>query len=119
MKAINQYHDSLETKNKNCSTHLLITAPTHFLDGVREEIENKYKVTYAYGASYSQLEEVVSEIDAWIVDPGANYKIDLNILGLSKNLKILVSPSTGSDHVDLNYLNNESIIFDCRGEGIS
>ena len=57
MKEKNHYHDSLETKNKNCSTHLLITAPTHFLDGVREEIENKYKVTYAYGASYSQLEE--------------------------------------------------------------
>ena len=47
------------------------------------------------------------------MDPGANYKIDLNILGLSKKLKILVSPSTGSDHVDLNYLNDESIIFDC------
>ena len=113
MKEKNHYHDSLETKNKDCSTHLLITAPTHFLDDVRDEIENKYKVTYAYGASYSQLEEVVSEIDAWIVDPGANYKIDLNILGLSKKLKILVSPSTGSDHVDLNYLNDESIIFDC------
>jgi phosphoglycerate dehydrogenase-like enzyme len=91
----------------------LVTAPTHFLDGVREEIEKNYKVTYAYGASYSQLKEVVSEVDAWIVDPGANYKIDFNLLSMSKKLKILVSPSTGSDHVDLNYLNNESITFDC------
>ena len=41
MKEKNHYHDSLETKNKDCSTHLLITAPTHFLDGVRDEIENK------------------------------------------------------------------------------
>jgi len=31
----------------------LVTAPTHFLEGIREEIEKNYKVTYAYGASYS------------------------------------------------------------------
>ena len=99
MKEKNHYHDSLKTKNKDCSTHLLITAPTHFLDDVRDEIENKYKVTYAYGASYSQLEEVVSEIDALIVDPGAKYKIDLNILGLSKKLKILVKTKKSNGNI--------------------
>ena len=113
MKNEKNYYDSIETKNKGCSRHLLVTAPTHFLEGIREEIEKNYKVTYAYGASYSQLKEVVSEVDGWIVDPGANYRIDFNLLSMSKKLKILVSPSTGSDHVDLNYLNNESITFDC------
>lgn len=113
MKKEDRYFDPIETKNENFTTHLLVTAPTHFLSGIREEIENKYKVTYAYGSSYNELVNIVSSIDAWIVDPGANYNIDSNVLSLCEKLRILVSPSTGSDHVDLNYLNENSIEFDC------
>ena len=106
-------NETIETRNNNFDLHLLVTAPTYFIESVRAQIEKSYKVTYAYEASYEELLDLVETIDAWIVDPGANYKIDVKILTRAKNLKIIVSPSTGSDHVDLNYLNLHSIKFDC------
>ena len=113
MKEDHHNIDIVETRDEEPSIHLLVTAPTHFMNDIRREIEAKYKITYAYGTSYQELFDFVDNVDAWIVDPGANYKVDKKILNQSKQLKILVSPSTGSDHVDLSYLNNASIAFDC------
>ena len=103
----------MEVINKDYPIHVLITAPTHFLEPIREQIQKDYKVTYAYKVSYENIMEMIGTIDAWIVDPGANYKIDKAMLSNAKKLRILVSPSTGSDHLDLDFCQKQSIVFDC------
>ena len=81
----------MEIINTDLPIHILVTAPTYFLEPIREQIQKKYKVTYAYEASYQNVIEMIDTIDAWIVDPGANYKIDKAMLLRAKKLKILVN----------------------------
>ena len=89
MKEENNNINVVETKDAESLIHLLVTAPTHFMNDIGREIEAKYKVTYAYGASYEELLDLVDTIDAWIVDPGANYKVNKKILNQSKQLKMV------------------------------
>ena len=43
------------------------------------------------------------KVDAWLCSPCPTYVIDKNLLETSKNLKLIVTPSTGSNHIDLDY----------------
>ena len=49
------------------------------------------------------------KVDAWLCSPCPTYVIDKNLLETSKNLKLIVTPSTGSNHIDLDYCKKRSI----------
>ena len=91
---------------------VLVCAPTHFLPPIRETLEKSYDVTYAYRQNYEDILEVIADQDAFIVDPGANYPIDKKMLDRAERLKIIVTPSTGTDHVDKKHCKERNIEFD-------
>ncbi len=97
---------------KDNKPNLLVTAPTYFISEIENEVGKYFNATYAYDFSKSQVSEVIEGIDAWILDPGATYRIDDEILQYNNSLKIIVTPSTGSDHVDLELLKSRNIEFD-------
>jgi D-3-phosphoglycerate dehydrogenase / 2-oxoglutarate reductase len=103
----------IKTTSTNFEKNLLCTAPMHFLPEICEQLEKRFNVTYAFRAKKNDLLDLLDKTDMWIVDPGANYKIDSKLLSVAKKLEIIVSPSTGSDHIDLVYCKNNKIYFDC------
>ena len=85
----------------------------HFLEDLKERLEKNYEVTYAFRSSYTDIKEIISSFDGWVVDPGADYIVDKHIINSAIKLKIIVSPSTGSDHIDLDACQKNNIYFDC------
>ena len=51
----------------------------------------------------------MKKCDGWICSPTPKYKINKNILNNNKRLKIIVTPSTGSNHIDLTYCERKNI----------
>ena len=92
--------------------NILCTAPLHFLPDIRKQLEEKYNVIYAFRAKKSEVELLLKNIHGWIVDPGANYRVDDELLAYAQNLEILITPSTGRDHVNREYLKSHDIFFD-------
>jgi phosphoglycerate dehydrogenase-like enzyme len=95
-------------KKKN----ILCTAPVHFLPNIRQQLAENYNVTYAFRASKNDVGSLLKDIHGWIVDPGADYRVDRELLSHGKELEILVTPSTGKDHIDLDYCEENNIAFD-------
>jgi len=95
-------------KKKN----VLCTAPVHFLPNIMQQLEANYNVTYAFRASQNDVSSLLNGIHSWIVDPGADYRVNRELLSHGRDLEIIVTPSTGRDHIDLDYCEENNIAFD-------
>lgn len=96
--------DSRPVDNPN----VLITAPLGFLDNYDEYLE-QFNAYYSYGEDIEQLLNQVPDIEYWIVDPGASYFIDATKLDKLKQLKAILTPSTGVNHIDTEYCGSRDI----------
>ena len=105
--------NNIQEFNNNLSKNLLVTAPMHFLPTKVKKISKLFNVTYAFRASKNEIMGIIHKFDGWILDPGADYMVDKEIISMGENLEVIISPSTGSDHVDLNYCKEKGIYFDC------
>jgi len=102
----------IERIDNNKDKTVLCTAPLHFLPKIKNQLEKEYNVIYAFRSSREDVSGLLESINAWIVDPGANYRVDRDLLSYAKNLEIIVTPSTGRDHIDLDYCEENNIAFD-------
>lgn len=102
----------IETINSGKEKNILCTAPLYFLEDIKNQLEEKYNVIYAFRAKKSEVKLLLENVHGWIVDPGADYLIDKELLKFAKNLEILVTPSTGRDHIDRGYLKTNGVFFD-------
>ena len=93
----------------NSRPKVLCAAPMHFLSHIKEIYEKELDVTYLYPSTKDDVKSAIVEYDAFIPDPGAKYRIDDEILSVSDNLKKIVTPSTGTDHIDLNFCADHEI----------
>ena len=103
----------IETILKKDKKTLLVTTPLHFIPSIKDEIENHFSVIYAPSVGEMQLKELLKNFkpEGWICSPTPKYKIDKNIMSNSENLKILVTPSTGSNHVNVDDCEKLNISF--------
>ena len=100
---------------------LLITAPFSFIPDLLEEIKSKFEVLYEYQPNKSDIKKLLNEFQphAWIPKPCNEYLIDKELLEISKNLEIIATPSTGTNHIDLYEANQLKIsIFSLKGSEI-
>ena len=93
---------------------VLITAPIDFLPNKKELLE-KEEVIYAYQASRKEILKLEKEnnFSGWVCSPCPTYSIDHEMLKSFANLKIVATPSTGSNHIDKVYLRRNNIDFFC------
>ena len=89
---------------------ILISAPLNFID------KNKLKEFQKSELIIHPLKDYVSvknfskdKIVAWMVNPCPEYFVSGEILSEFKDLKIIVTPSTGSTHIDNEYCKNNGI----------
>jgi D-3-phosphoglycerate dehydrogenase len=79
---------------------VLCTAPMHFLDHITEQFVASLDLVYRFGITKTDLSRIIGEFDAFVPDPGGRYTIDQTILKNAAKLEIIVTPSTGTDHID-------------------
>ena len=97
---------------------LLVTAPLDFLPALKRRIQRETRLTYAYRARRRQVERLLvrGRYDAWMTAPCPTYYIDKALIDLCPTLKIISTPSTGSNHIDVDYARSISIeVFALKG----
>tara|TARA_B100001093_G_scaffold454059_1_gene463128 strand:+ start:717 stop:1757 length:1041 start_codon:yes stop_codon:yes gene_type:complete len=83
---------------------LLITTTTSFLKSFEKDIVKKYDCIFAEGIEKSSLKSILKNVDGWICSPSPIYKIDRSIIKNTNKLKVIFTPSTGSTHIDKDYI---------------
>ena len=99
----------ISQKYSNHKTKILVTTTTTFLDSFKNDLIKKYDCIFAEGIEKNELKEILSDVDGWICSPSPSYKIDKKILLKAKKLKVIFTPSTGSTHIDKQYLQKNKI----------
>ncbi|HIJ82601.1 MAG: hypothetical protein HW380_596 [Magnetococcales bacterium] len=79
---------------------VLVSVNMSFLPQMRAEMVAVVDCIFAYGADRQTIVEILPDVDAWLVSPVPPYLIDGDLLELAPRLKILATPSTGSNHID-------------------
>lgn len=86
---------------------ILFTAPWDFLD--LSPFESSFEIEKRVVWRRSELSS--SDALAWIPNPGQNFVIDDETLDLLPNLEVIVTPSTGTNHVDVSSCARRGISF--------
>ena len=94
---------------------LLVSAPVQFLHGLKRAMKEEFECIFSYGADATEMGNLLreNEFDAWLVSPCPTYIIDQLMVDLCPSLKIIATPSTGSNHLDVDYLKKRDIKFFC------
>ena len=81
---------------------ILFSAPADFLLQYLEKYNHIYDVDYIEIWKKTQIPKDVAHYDAWIPNPGQNFVIDSSILVNFSSLKVISTPSTGTNHINAN-----------------
>jgi phosphoglycerate dehydrogenase-like enzyme len=88
---------------------ILVTAPLYFMPHVREKIIEGSNCVLAHGAPAETVSELLADAEGWLCSPAPVYRIDEKILSRASKLKVLATPSTGSNHIDKQYCERKGI----------
>jgi len=77
----------------------LFTAPSGFMPDIREAYEQLLPTRFKEVWDKKEL-EADEEVTAWVVNPGQRFVVDERVLELFPKLEVIVTPSTGSNHID-------------------
>ena len=92
----------------NNKKNLLISAPFHFMEDLKYKLTKKFNCTFVNDRSKKNIMINLKNKDGWLCHPSPEYKINKSLLDKS-NLDIIATPSTGSNHIDLNYCKKNKI----------
>lgn len=106
---MNSENLAVEEYKKHGAFRLLVTAPVHFLPAIKEEIIKESDCVFAYGATKREVIELINNVDAWMCSPCPTYQIDRDVLSCANKLRVIGTPSTGSDHIDKFYCQRHEI----------
>ncbi len=104
---------NLERHESGKRHKVLITAPMHFLPAMKAEIRQTVDCVFANGADRETVAGLLPEMDAWLCEPCPTYLIDADLLKHGKKLKILATPSTGSNHIDRDWCDRNRLTVAC------
>ena len=103
------------------SKKILISAPVDFLPELKKTIQDETNALFSYGADRDRIETLLkgNAFDGWMITPSPTYFIDREMLALCPSLKIIATPSTGSNHIEVSCLQEEGIKLYTLKEGNS
>ena len=84
---------------------LIVTAPyDFFIKSLKETIESNYDVIYCYQAPKEIVKELIADREIIFTSTCPPYLVDEDLLENASNLSIVATPSTGTTHLDNDYL---------------
>ncbi len=102
-----------EIVEKNKKINLLVTLDLDYIPKIKEKLSKNFNCFYVKTKKFEDIKYYISKSDAWLCSPTPNYKIDKKILKYSKTLKIICTPSTGTNHIDKVFCENKNIKVWC------
>jgi phosphoglycerate dehydrogenase-like enzyme len=100
----------IERPHPSTKPKLLFSAPYKFFSmELRGLIEEQFEVTYAFNAPYSETASLLQGVEYWITGTCPPYMVDSHLIDSSSVLKIVATPSTGTNHIDVKYLAQKGI----------
>ncbi len=100
---------------------ILVTCDLSFLQDIKQKIKDDFSLIYIQDSNFQQIKNIFKKykIEGWICSPSPKYKIDHKILNYAKKLKLIVTPSTGSTHIDIkNCIKNKIKIITLKNSKI-
>lgn len=88
---------------------ILCCAPFYFMDDMKKELEKIGGVYYMYNVPYENLMKLRNRFQYLITDPGSSFKYDKDFIKHFSKLKMIISPSTGLNHIDVDYAKKRKI----------
>jgi D-3-phosphoglycerate dehydrogenase / 2-oxoglutarate reductase len=93
---------------------LVISAPMEFVvlpKELHDEYDIRCEIFDSIDAIYAS--ENMKEVSAWIVSPCPTFQIGREVVGVMPDLKIIVTPSTGVNHLNIDELKEQNIEVRC------
>jgi phosphoglycerate dehydrogenase-like enzyme len=100
---------------------ILVSAPVDFIQPVKDFLEEHYECTYNLCLEKEDVFSLkdISLFSAWMINPCPKYFASNEILDKFSSLKIIATPSTGTNHIDLDFCKNNNIETFClRGTNV-
>lgn len=82
---------------------VLCTAPLHFLPDVKAELERDFDMIYAFNEPRETVAALLPRAHGLLTNPGTPFRYDAELLSRAGSLRFVVTPSTGRDHIDLDW----------------
>ena len=92
---------------------LLVITPIHHIDNLIKKIEKNFDVTYYENINQNKLIKIVKYYDCLFTNPNqTKVYLGSKVLKKATNLKAIATASTGTNHIDANFLleNNINLI---------
>jgi len=89
---------------------VLFCAPyAFFREDLRTELETSYDITYAFNAPRHEVEALLPGQEIWITGTCPPYLMDKDMIAKGDSLRIMATPSTGTNHLDVAFAENQGI----------
>lgn len=98
-----------ESAKRTSLPRALITTPTYFMPDADDLLSSKFQCIFAPRADEAVIRDKIKDVDILICQPCPEYSIGSDILTSATNLKIIASTSTGTNHIDTQYCNDNNI----------
>jgi D-3-phosphoglycerate dehydrogenase len=86
---------------------ILVTVPIDHLKRTRAILEAAGQVIYTDHPSHEQLASVLPEVEA--IFPNTKMMLDRRVIDAAPKLKLICTPSTGTDHIDKAYCEKKGV----------
>lgn len=81
---------------------LLFSAPSSFFnDRIKKEWESLFEITYAWNAPKHVTQKLLVGKEVWVTGTCPPYRIDRAMMEASPSLRLIATPSTGTNHIDV------------------
>ena len=87
---------------------LLFSAPFSFIENVKSQISALVPTEYREIWNLQELGNV-RDFRYWIPNPGQTFTIDKNVLDQFESLEAIITPSTGTNHINLDECDSKNI----------
>lgn len=88
---------------------LLFSAGYEFMPHLKEYVCENFDAVFAFGAPLEKVYELIEDREVWVCSPCPPYIINRDLLDAAVSLTILGTPSTGTNHIDVEYAKKRGI----------
>ncbi|MCP4379169.1 MAG: cytidylyltransferase [bacterium] len=98
---------------------LLFSAGYDFMPHMKDFVCENFDAIFAFNAPLETVLKHITDRDAWLCSPCPPYIIDQAIMDAAPGLKVIGSPSTGTNHIDLKTASEKGIeVFSLGGSPV-
>jgi len=89
---------------------ILVITPIQHINGVKETLESCAEVTYLEDPSLEEVIEIIESYDSIFTNPNkSKVYIGPELIDAAKNLKVICTASTGTNHIDKDYASQKGL----------